>query len=107
MITQERLKELLEYDPETGIFTNRVKRHLRGKVGEPTGKPNALGYVYITVEKKTYHAARLAFLYMTGEWPAGDADHINRDRSDNKWANLQDLTHQDNCIKRENDKKAA
>lgn len=107
MITQERLKELLEYDPETGIFTNRVQRHLRGKIGEPTGKPNKLGYVFITLEKSTYHASRLAWLYMTGTWAEGDVDHINRNRSDNRWANLQVLSHQDNCIKREKDKKAA
>ncbi|WP_428999737.1 HNH endonuclease signature motif containing protein [Stenotrophomonas maltophilia] len=43
-----------------------------------------------------YRQHRLAWLYMTGQWPSGEIDHINHDRSDNRWHNLRDVSHQAN-----------
>ena len=89
-LTQARLKELLHYDPETGVFTWRVPRG-KVKAGDTTGCPDTHGYLVVGVDRKLHRAHRLAFLYMTGGWPdaSADVDHINGDRSDNRWVNLR------------------
>lgn len=90
MVTQERLKELLEYNPDDGLFIRRVGRKGVAK-GSIAGTTNSYyGYIYISIDHKAYRAHRLAFLYMTGEWPRGEVDHINGDRVDNRWSNLAD-----------------
>lgn len=94
-ITAARLRELLTYDPETGAFTNRVKRSRKVVPGEPAGGLRC-GYVAIRLDGRLYQAHRLAWLYMTGAWPAADVDHINGDRADNRWVNLRDVPHQAN-----------
>ena len=89
-LTQERLRYLLHYDPETGDFKWRF---LRGGVREgKCGRVNHWGYREICVDKKLYRAHRLAFLYMTGEFPTKDVDHINRNKGDNRWRNLREVT---------------
>ncbi len=84
-LTQEHLKELFEYDKDTGAF----------KLKE-AGKVSAQGYVVIWIEGKKYLAHRLTFLYMTGELPEHHVDHINHDRSDNRWCNLREVTNAEN-----------
>lgn len=88
-LTQERLRELLHYDPETGIFTWLETRRNRKK-GAVAGQINNLGYVKIKVEGKTYAAHRLVFLYMTGAWPKGEVDHRGLNKSDNRWSELRE-----------------
>jgi hypothetical protein len=88
MITQERLKELLDYAPETGIFTWRVE-HPRAKKGVEAGAVDYYGYVVIRLDTVLYKAHRLAWLYVNGEWPALNIDHINRNKSDNRVDNLR------------------
>lgn len=92
MITQSELKSLLDYDPETGVFT--WLRNMRGPVraGDKAGRPKPNGYLSIKVQQVDYYAHRLAFLYVTGEWPVAEVDHVNRDRADNRWANLRPAT---------------
>lgn len=89
MITQARLKELLTYDPDTGIFYRRqaVPGH---KVGEVVGF-NWNGYKGIKLDGKGYQAHRLAWLYVYGEHPKHEIDHINRDKMDNRINNLRDI----------------
>ncbi len=95
MITQERLKELVSYDPATGIFTALVRRG-RAYPGKRLGTvSNSDHYVVIRLDGKRYAAHRLAFLYMTGQWPE-IVDHIGSDgccpianRADNRWSNLR------------------
>lgn len=87
-ITHERLKEVLLYDPETGIFTRRVKRRKWG-IDTRVGTPLNSMYWAINVDRKLYLAHRLAWFYVYGEWPPKDIDHINRDRQDNRLANLR------------------
>jgi len=91
MLTQKRLKEVLHYDPETGLFRRALKTSNRVKVGEIAGTENAYGYLVICVEGKLHQAQRLAWLYMTGEWPEF-IDHKNGHRADNRWSNLRDCT---------------
>ncbi len=83
-LTQERLKEVLSYNPETGIFTRNPG--IRG--GEKVGT-NSHGYVSIMVDGYLYQAHRLAWLYMEGYMPEQEIDHISRKRDDNRWCNLR------------------
>ena len=95
-ITQERLKELFSYDPETGEFVWLIKRRGTKGIGRVAGWPNKLGYIYIALDKKKFCAHRLAWLYVHGEMPDGEIDHINRDPSDNRIANLRVSTRAEN-----------
>lgn len=88
-LTQERLKELLHYEPETGVFTWLVKPANWIKAGTVAGTIHARGYIYIKSNGKKYAAHRLAFLYMEGSFPEDQVDHINRERADNRWVNLR------------------
>ncbi len=99
IITQERLKELFDYDPETGLFT-RLKissKHTNKKygVGTVANYIGGDGYILIRLGRGQYLAHRLAFLYMTGSIP-NEADHINRNRSDNRWDNLRAVSRNEN-----------
>lgn len=95
MITQERLKELLDYDPGTGLFTRRIGRGGEA-AGSVAGTTNNDGYVRIHIDKKLYRAHRLAWLYIHGEFPPNQIDHINRQRSDNRIENLRPSTQREN-----------
>jgi hypothetical protein len=105
MITQERLKELVAYDPVTGIFTwtkdrraGRNNAFLVAKAGERAGFGGGYGYRYILIETRREPEHRWACLYMLGEFPAKgiDIDHINGHRADNSWANIRRVTRSEN-----------
>ena len=89
MLTQKRLKELLDYDPDTGIFTWKVSIGGRTK-GTKAGGLHASGMYIIRIDRKIYSAGRLAYLFMTGEWPCGTAMRWNGIKDDNRWENLYD-----------------
>jgi hypothetical protein len=91
-ITHERLLELLEYDPDTGIFKWKVNRKRLAKVGTTAGSINGSGYIHISVDGKLYLAHRLAWFYCFQEWPEKNIDHINGIRTDNRLDNLQDVS---------------
>ncbi len=92
MIDADELRELLHYDPATGVFTWLVDRRGTAKAGTVAGMVDANGYVRIFVKGKPYKGHRLAWLYMTGEWPSGMLDHKDRDRANNRWKNLREAT---------------
>jgi HNH endonuclease len=90
LVVAERLRELLAYDPETGVFTRRVRSAPRVRVGTVAGGVNKIsGYRHIRVDGRTYMAHRLAWLYMTGGWPKDQIDHVNGATTDNRWCNLR------------------
>ena len=96
-LTAQRVREVLHYDPETGVFTWRVRMsnaiHADTTAGaiETVQKYRAIG-----LDGYSYKAHRLAWLHMTGEWPPHEIDHINGDRADNRWANLRSATKSEN-----------
>jgi len=92
---QATLKGLLHYDPEHGLFTWRTMLCRRNPVGAPAGC-RELKAVRIRIRGKAYMAHRLAWLYMTGAYPANFIDHINGDPFDNRWSNLRDVTLSEN-----------
>lgn len=96
-LTQERLKELLHYDPENGRFTwARVTYAKDYLLGAEAGCRRSDGYILIRVDGRLHRAHRLAWLYVHGEWPTGDVDHVNGKPSDNRLANLRDVSHRTN-----------
>ena len=100
-LTVERLRELLDYNPETGIFTWRVDRSYRIKANDRAGYVTpAQGYRKLTVLRYEYPEHRLAWFYVYGVWPSGDIDHINGIVADNRLANLRDVTTQEKCMNR-------
>ncbi len=91
-LTAERLRELLSYDPATGVFTRVKTTCSRLKPGCEAGTVSVYGYVRIQVDGRIYPAHHLAWLYVHGEWPVGIIDHANGERSDNSLANLRPAT---------------
>lgn len=87
-----RLRELLHYEPTTGWLTWRVHSSGRPKPGERAGGLQGLGYRAIGVDYKKYLEHTLIWLWMIGEWPTKEIDHINGDKSDNRWENLREAT---------------
>jgi hypothetical protein len=91
-ISAERLRELLEYDPVSGLFTRRTFASSNALAGSAAGGLNNEGYVIIHVAGTRAFAHRLAFLYQTGAWPSGVVDHVDGNRANNAWSNLRDVS---------------
>ena len=103
MITQEYLKSILEYIPETGHFFWKINKHGCGgavKIGKRAGAKDSKGKEQIKIDGSLYFAHRLAFLYMEGSLPKNHVDHINRDHTDNRWSNLRHATIEENMMNR-------
>ena len=95
-LDHESLLSRYHYDRDTGIFTRRTG--LGGcPVGSVAGRLTNNGYITISVCGKIHLAHRLVFLYETGALPVGEVDHINGVRTDNRWINLRDVSHGENC----------
>ena len=111
-LDQAYLKQRLDYDPSTGALTWKYYEHggardalwnarfaevEAGSIHSETG-----GYrrVLVSIDDKPYTASRLIWLYMTGSWPAGQVDHIDHDPTNNRWANLREVTFADNMKNR-------
>lgn len=90
LLKAERLRFLFNYDPETGIFT-RKRNVNKTKAGDIAGHDDGNGYIQFMIDRKRYRAHRLAWLYMTGEHPKGEIDHINGIHNDNRFMNLRDV----------------
>lgn len=92
-LTAQRLRELLQYDASTGHFIKRGGL----REGKIVGCKKREGYIVISVQGKIYYAHRLAWLYVCGEWPELEIDHINGDRGDNRIHNLRHVTRRENA----------
>ena len=92
ILTSKRLRELLSYDGDTGLFT-RIKfvSGRYGSIGRVCGTIDSHGYVSVTIDKKKHAAHRLAWFYTHGNWPKFEIDHINGSQTDNRIANLRDV----------------
>lgn len=94
----DRLRQLLDYDPAIGHFTWKINGKGGGQVaGKRAGSiDKQAGYEQVGIDGKLYRSHRLAWLYVHGEWPSGQIDHINGIRSDNRLANLRAVSNQVN-----------
>ncbi len=99
MLSAERLREVLNYDRDTGQFRWRDDLPVRvgpRMNGKPAGTPMWDGYIKIKIDGTLYSAHRLAWLYVHGEWPAGNVDHRDTNRANNAFDNLRLATHAQN-----------
>jgi len=96
MLTQAELKQLLIYDADTGQFTRLVSATRSDRIGEKAGALNGFGHRQIRLNGKLYMAHRLAWLYVYGEWPETNLDHINGSPDDNRIINLRLATSKQN-----------
>lgn len=97
MLSHEFLRELLHYDPKTGIFTWKKQVNQHSRLGAVAGSTTFNGYVHICVRQRYYYAHRLAWFYVYKTWPPDDLDHIDRVRTNNAIANLRLATRRNNC----------
>jgi hypothetical protein len=92
-LTVERLKSLLHYDPLSGLFTWLVSPSSQVRAGDIAGSIDRRhGYICIGIDGRLHFAHRLAWLYMTGEWPRLRVDHRNTVTGDNRFDNLRDVS---------------
>lgn len=96
MLTQKRLKELLHYNPITGEFTWINSQSHSVKNGRTAGCKQSEGYLQICVDRTTYLAHRLVWLYEFGVWPTLEIDHKDRNRTNNSFSNLRPATSSQN-----------
>lgn len=96
-ITLDRLKTILHYDKYTGIWTwlSCRKKHLIGKRADHQ-RDNKRPYRIVTIDGRKYYSHRLAWFYVTGEWPSQDLDHEDTDKGNNIWLNLRLATDSQN-----------
>lgn len=97
MISIDKLRSCLSYDPATGVFTWQKEAWLMSgfqvvKIGDVAGSLNGKGYWRVNIEGRTYQAHRLAWYYVYGEWPKGIIDHVNGIKTDNRIGNLRTAT---------------
>lgn len=91
-MTQEKLKEILKYSKESGVFIWKISKAKRIKIGDFAGCVNKKGYIVIRIDNKIYFAHRLAWLYVYGEMPKEQIDHKNQQKDDNRIDNLREAS---------------
>lgn len=95
MISQKRLKEVMQYDADTGVFTRKSDGKRQARLWTPPNRK--LSYGVLSIDGKQYYSHRMAWLYTHGELPSCEIDHINGDGADNRIANLRVATRGQNA----------
>lgn len=97
ILTAQRAREILSYNAATGKFTWKISiRKALPVPGSNAGYIDKNGYKFIRADGILYCAHRLAWFYMTGEWPKRDIDHKNGIPGDDRWENLRQATESQN-----------
>ena len=102
-LTADRLRAVLDYNPETGVFTWKQRISKKIRVGTIAGNMMRNGYIQLMIDGRNYMAHRLAWLYVYGNWPTNVIDHIDGKPFNNAISNLRDVTQGQNM---ENQKRA-
>lgn len=89
MLDHNLLKCVLDYSPETGVFTWRQRASNRIKIGDIAGRASSIGYILVGLRGKRYWAHRLAWFYVHGSWPSQTIDHIDGNKLNNCISNLR------------------
>ena len=98
MLTQNLLHELYTYDADQGTLVRKIARGHNISIGDVVGTPNGMGYLKTGIGQKKYYVHRLIWLYVNGEEPCGQIDHINHNRADNRIENLRVVGHRENSL---------
>lgn len=91
ILSVSELSKLLKYDPLTGQFTRLVTTSQNAKKGSEAGYISPIGYRVISIKSRQFYGHRLAWLYVHGEFPKGQIDHIDGNRANNAISNLRDV----------------
>lgn len=92
MLDYETAKRLFVYDPESGLLTRRETVHYRARAGDVVGYLSDQGYLRCKYRQRCYPVHRIIWLLQTGSWPRHEVDHIDNDKTNNRWSNLRDVT---------------
>ena len=91
ILSATELRDLLSYNSDTGLFTRLITTSTNARKGSVAGYISPIGYRVISLKNRQFYGHRLAWLYTYGEFPKGQIDHIDGDRSNNAIANLRDV----------------
>lgn len=100
-LTHQKLLEYLIYYPLLGLWEWRNPSIMNKRGRTTVGTISVHGYRIITINGTKYRSGRLAWFYMTGEWPQKEIDHEDRDKTNDKWYNLRDLSRSENALNRD------
>ena len=89
---------MFDYCPESGVLRWKERAAQRIKIGDVAGTIKGNEYIRVSIRNRLFMVHRVIWLWVTGGWPKNQIDHIDRDRVNNKWANLRDVTQSENQI---------